>query len=1131
MFSVALAGASIGAQAASYTFDDSVPFSWETASTDVVWEQTDTFYPIDDDKQLINIGFTFNFGGVDYTQVRIISNGALHFGANQGFHKDYTNEILPVTSVVNGPGPESPADRVIAPYWDDLEPRRGGTVRYSLFGSAPNRRLVVSWEGVPHYNNPGLYTLQVILYENGDIKFQYGGGNTRGVSATIGVEVDDTDFTQYSYNSNAVSNGDAILFTRVPQPAAIGEWQLDEASWGVVTDSSGNGNNGSAIGGAVPQNVSPVVSGDPGTCGYADIPYNNSAAVFDAIDTGVDVNGQIGNSGTIDFWYKSNVRWDGNNGDRQLLDASLAATGTWIDKYFFLTLRNNSRLRFGLEDSNDSDFRLDTGNNNFSAGVWVHIAVTWDLPNDRLQIYVNGNLAAAQTFGTNGILGELDTLYLGDNRSSYIVSGMTGNSANGAIDEVRVYSSVLSTAEIRADMNATHPCGGVLGHFVITHDGYGLNCLTETVSVTAVAADGSTLSGYSGNIILDTQAGSGDWSLNGGNGSFVDAVAGDGLASYAFVAADAGVASFDLDYRSGPASIDVDVFEGAIRDDDTEGNLVFSPSGFVVTAAPLSNPPPVVIDLTIPAQTSASDFPLYIAAYGQTPTDPVCGIIEAYDGAKNIKFWSSYNDPVTGTLPVSIDGNAIAGSEAVSAVQAVAFVQGQAAITLNYADVGDIDIAMKDDTTGNPSLPAGIRGASQPLVVRPAGFVLSNIVRSSDSFVNPAASDENGAVFIAAGNPFSVTVTAVNSLGNTTPNYGQETAPESVLLTTALVAAGGANNPLLSFSTGFGSFNNGVATGTDFSWGEVGIITLTSSVGDGNYLGAGDVTSTTSGNIGRFTPFDFNVTLDNSPAFATACGSFTYLGQSFAYATAPQVTITARNASGAITRNYDNNWWKLADFSESYAHNGSLPASASLDASGAGHAAISCSNCAGSVTASFNGSLLYSTTDIETLPFNGAVDISFPVTDSDGVSYAGNPFTISAIGFDAGSEQRSGRGFAQDVYGTYANVGDVLSMPVGTQYYSSSSTWLDNSADSCTTYSYVKVDSGIITAATPASPVSVTAGEAGLAIQLTGDSGDPGGVASFTFTWPAWLTGTASASATFGIFRGDDRFLYWREAP
>ncbi|NOX43986.1 MAG: LamG domain-containing protein, partial [Gammaproteobacteria bacterium] len=357
-------------------------------------------------------------------------------------------------------------------------------------------------------------------------------------------------------------------------PSAVALYHLDEASWGSVTDSSGNGNNAAVVGGVVPNSISPAVAGNPGTCGYADIPFNNSNNIYDAIDTGVDVDSDIGNTGSINFWYKSNVRWDGNNGDRQLLDASTTASG---QKYFFLTLRNNSRLRFGLEDSNDGDFAIEGGNNNFNAEVWVHIAIVWDLPNDRLQLYVNGNLDTQNTFGTNGVMGNMDTLYLGDNRSTYQIGGMTGNSANGSIDEVHIYDFVLTQAEIQADMNSTHSCGSALDHFVLSHDGFGINCLAEVITATATQADSSTYTGYTGTIILDTQSGNGTWTLTTGNGSFTDATGGDGLATYTFDVTDNGVASFGLDYQSGVASIDVDTFEGTTRDDDTEGNLVFSP--------------------------------------------------------------------------------------------------------------------------------------------------------------------------------------------------------------------------------------------------------------------------------------------------------------------------------------------------------------------------------------------------------------------------------------------------------------------------------------------------------------------------------------------------------------------------
>jgi len=107
----------------------------------------------------------------------------------------------------------------------------------------------------------------------------------------------------------------------------------------------------------------------------------------------------------------------------------------------------------------------------------------------------------------------------------------------------------------------------------------------------------------------------------------------------------------------------------------------------------------------------------------------------------------------------------------------------------------------------------------------------------------------------------------------------------------------------------------------------------------------------------------------------------------------------------------------------------------------------------------------------------------------------------------------------------------VLQMPVGSQYYAAGGDWIDNLADGCTTFSYARSDSGITTTVTPGSPVSVAAGSGDLSLQITADSGDPGGGSVLSFTWPSWLSGDASATATFGIFRGDDRFLYWREAP
>jgi len=105
------------------------------------------------------------------------------------------------------------------------------------------------------------------------------------------------------------------------------------------------------------------------------------------------------------------------------------------------------------------------------------------------------------------------------------------------------------------------------------------------------------------------------------------------------------------------------VLEASGRD-DTEGALTFYPSGFTVTANPLSNPPPGVISDPIATQTAGTNFALHLAAYGTTATDPVCGVIESYTGSKTLDFWMSYSDPSVGVRVATVGGAAVGASEA-----------------------------------------------------------------------------------------------------------------------------------------------------------------------------------------------------------------------------------------------------------------------------------------------------------------------------------------------------------------------------------------------------------------------------------------------------------------------------------
>jgi hypothetical protein len=436
------------ARAATYAFQSDT-FAWESASNNVIWEQSNTSYPRDDDKKNISFtgDFTFTFGGIAYNAVRIHSNGALQFGADSAFHQVFTNTNLPVSG----------HDRLILMYWDDINPRTGGTVRYEQKGSAPNRYFVVSWDSVPHYSLDGTYTFQVILYENGDFKYQYGAGNAAGASATIGVEVSNSDFTLYSFNNAFGTSGTAIRWTRASSsPGVSAYYAFEDAAWSgasqEVFDRSGNDRHGRRAGNA-------QVTANGKVCQGAAIPNNSTAASMDAVNTAFDLDATLGAKGSASFWYKSTPAWNGSGAHKaQLLDAS-----TTNNQWFFLSKDANGKLLLGLTDSAGTTVTAETAANSVAAGVWTHIGATWNLASGSnqsvLRIYLNGALAVSRNVTTNGAMhGSLGTLHLGDNRSSYLHASGTANSVDGVLDEVRIYNYEINSSQVLDDMSASHAC-------------------------------------------------------------------------------------------------------------------------------------------------------------------------------------------------------------------------------------------------------------------------------------------------------------------------------------------------------------------------------------------------------------------------------------------------------------------------------------------------------------------------------------------------------------------------------------------------------------------------------------------------------------------------------------------------
>lgn len=456
--------ASATAFAGTYT-EKTQTFNWidPASHTNAVWthasgsnECSGPSASTDDDiTKELPLGFTFNFGGTNYNSVRIMSNGRLQFNntyCGYGTYGSFTPRIYPY------PMPDTRLVRTLRAYGGDLNPAAGGTVRYASLGSAPNRYFVVTFSAVPEWAAAGShFDVQVILYENGDFVYQFANISNPSLGhPQIGWEVTTDDYQLYDYTNATGLTNTAIRFSpHAPSPQTY--YAMDELAWNgtpnEVIDTSGNGHPGNRVGTA---NTT-----TPGhLCRAGDFSRNGNA-----VDTQLNVRDQIGSRGTITFWYNSNSKW--SSGNHMLLDGSRNNGGSGADKYFFLVKRTNGRLRFVLEDSNDSDLVVQTGNNNFAAGSWHHVAITWDINNDAdwLQIYVDGTRQATNRgnrlgpLNITGLLGNLNSLYFGDNRTGGVGgSDYTSNPAGGLLDETRIYTKVLSARQINDDMNLTHGC-------------------------------------------------------------------------------------------------------------------------------------------------------------------------------------------------------------------------------------------------------------------------------------------------------------------------------------------------------------------------------------------------------------------------------------------------------------------------------------------------------------------------------------------------------------------------------------------------------------------------------------------------------------------------------------------------
>ncbi len=504
--------------------------------------------------------------------------------------------------------------------------------------------------------------------------------------------------------------------------------------------------------------------------------------------------------------------------------------------------------------------------------------------------------------------------------------GVAFAAKNTSTTSTRNRTVTVDHISVRVDYAATST-----DHVSVLASNLGSTCTTSNVTIAPHTAAHAAPTGGAGTIRLSTSDNKGDWSIVTGAGTLANGAANDGQATYAYAAGETSVVLGLMHTNTGTVTIGVlDNTSGVSLLANTPAaelmnTIAFSGGGFTVTDAAGT----AVTSMTQTAGTTSQIY--YLKASSAACTNAFNNVVQSVDMAFECLNPTTCKTPVvsitnastnaTTSLVTGLPAGSNPATVAASSYTPVSLnfnASSLAPFKLNYPDVGNITLYFR-------YTPSSLLSESISFVVKPAGFVLSNVKRTRDNFANPAAANAAGTGFVKGGEAFTATVTALTASGaakanagtavnctttpvDCTPNFGREVTAERVKLSTALVAPSGGYNPGITCSNItnpatcdtavspiaplFGAFASGAATGVNFAWDEVGIIALTPRLGDGDYLGALDVVGTVSANIGRFTLAKFglqNPLLDNrsdlcnagvlSSDGVTPCPAFTYMGE------------------------------------------------------------------------------------------------------------------------------------------------------------------------------------------------------------------------------------------------------------
>jgi MSHA biogenesis protein MshQ len=383
------------------------------------------------------------------------------------------------------------------------------------------------------------------------------------------------------------------------------------------------------------------------------------------------------------------------------------------------------------------------------------------------------------------------------------------------------------------------------------------------------------------------------------------------------------------------------------------------------------------------------------------------------------------------------------------------------------------------------------------------------------------------------------------------------------------------------------SFSSGQHSYTDAYYSEVGRIEV--DFKDTAYLG-NEILSNSPLILGDFYPAYFKVEVSELPTLADTCGVFSYLGEAIDFDTDPELTITAYNAEDEITQNYssstdtDDNFWNYAPTQTllstnlSYIDNSSYPETSTLITAGDTPSITDSDSFdgTGKITIT-NGSFKYDKVDTDDIaytpvsPFDASIFLEFDKAFFN-VTFVGQggseticnketyASTCEGLTTDeiTGTEIRYGRLVLESTYGPET---EALNVPIKTEYFQDPQ-WLVNTDDNCTSIAF-SLSAGQILLTAIDDDITGEFDEVesdgmllmGVAVgnQLTLNAPGAQGQLELSLVptaidieWPSYLNYNwnhtndeddktidsddyPKATVSFGLFRGNDRIIHWRE--